>query len=59
MPKSEKPSPQIAISARNLRDIVRDELYEVQAKMKCHDDLPNELIKQVAKKIVKRAIFSP
>jgi hypothetical protein len=59
MAKPEKPSPQIAISARNMRDIVRDELYAVQGEMKHPDGLPNELIKQVAKKIVKRAIFSP
>jgi hypothetical protein len=54
-----KEKPRIIISARDLRDIIRDELYAVQAKLKCEDDLQNGRIKEVAKTIVKRALLSP
>jgi hypothetical protein len=47
------------ISARDLKDIIRDELYAAQAKMKCSDDLSNDLVKDIAKTIVKRALLSP
>jgi hypothetical protein len=56
---SEKPSPRVMISARDLKDILRDELYDVQAKLKDPDDLPNERIKEIAKTIVNRALLSP
>ena len=45
------------ISARDLKDIIRDELYALQAKL--DGDLPNELIKKIAKTIVNRALLSP
>jgi hypothetical protein len=53
----EKPSPQVRISARDLRDIIRDELYAMQSRP--DTDLQNELIKEAAKTIVKRALLSP
>lgn len=56
---SDSPSPHVMISARDLRDIVRDELYSLQAQMKCEDDLSNDKVKQAAKTIVKRALLSP
>ena len=59
MAKSDKPSPRVAINARDLRDIIRDELYAEQAKLKCADDLPNERVKAISKTIVKRAMLSP
>jgi hypothetical protein len=59
MSKSEKPSPRVMISARDLKDIVRDELYDAQSRMKCPDDLPNERVKEIAKAIVSRALLSP
>lgn len=57
LPSSEKPSPYIMIRARDLRDIIRDELYALQSRPDL--DLSNELIKETAKAIVKRALLSP
>ena len=50
---SGKPSPHVMISARDLRDIIRDELYAMQNRP------DKELIKEIAKTIVKRALLSP
>lgn len=51
--------PHVWISAHDLKDICRDELYHLQAQMKCDDDLPNEKVKLIAKTIVRRALLSP
>lgn len=59
MPKSEKPSPHVSISARDLKDIIRDELYNLQADFKADGEFPNELVKEIAKAIVNRALLSP
>jgi hypothetical protein len=53
----EKPSPKVIINARDLRDIIRDELYGLQATLNLAD--PDKKIKEVAKTIVKRALLSP
>jgi hypothetical protein len=55
--KDESVSPRVMISARDLKDICRDELYDLQSKLS--SDLSNELVKEVAKTIVKRALLSP
>ncbi len=58
MPKPWKPSPHVMISARDLRDIIKDELYGL--KMELHNKyITSEDIKEVAKTIVKRALLSP
>ena len=58
MNKSEKPSPHVMISARDLKDIIKDELYGL--KMELHQkNISSEDIKEVAKTIVKRALLSP
>ncbi len=63
MSKSEakvaKPSPHVMISSRDLKDIIRDELYSLQSYMKCPDDLSNDRVKDIAKTIVSRALLSP
>ena len=66
MTKSEKPSPRVVISARDLKDIIRDELYDLQAAMehaRGPEDteflLPNERVKEIARTIVNRALLSP
>ena len=45
------------ISARDLKDIIRDELYALQVQL--GRGLPNELVKEIAKTIVNRALLSP
>jgi hypothetical protein len=58
MPKDEKPSPQVVIGARDLRDIIRDELYGLKAELH-HKNISSDDIQEVAKAIVKRALLSP
>ena len=53
----EKPSERVMISARDLKDIIRDELYALQSRP--DTAIPNELVKEIAKAIVKRALLSP
>ena len=54
----DKPSPQVMIGARDLRDIIRDELYRL--KMELHfKNISSEDIKEVSHVIVKRALLSP
>jgi hypothetical protein len=55
MTKAEKSSPHVMISARDLKDIIRDELYGVAAKRAIHPDD----VKEIAKRIVNRALLSP
>lgn len=59
MAKSEKRPARVMvyISVRDLKDIIRDELYALQSRP--DSGLPTELIKEVAKTIVKRALLSP
>jgi hypothetical protein len=57
MPKEKPPSPSVMISARDLKDIIRDELYALQVQL--GRGLPNELVKEIAKTIVNRALLSP
>jgi hypothetical protein len=46
------------ISARDLKDIIRDELYGLKTEL--HNKyITSEDIKEVAKAIVKRALLSP
>jgi hypothetical protein len=60
MSKSEKPSPHVMISARDLRDIAKDELYGIGSGHIMHDGtLHPEEVKRIAKTIVKRALLSP
>jgi hypothetical protein len=57
MPK-EKPSPTVIISTRDLKDIIKDELYGLKAEL--HEkNISSEDIKEVAKAITKRALLSP
>ena len=57
------PSPHVMISARDLKDIARDVLYGLQAKLRHskrdNDFLPDEWVKAAAKEIVQRALLSP
>jgi hypothetical protein len=58
VPKPYKPSPHVMISARDLKDIIKDELYGL--KMELHEKhISSEDIKGVAKAIVKRSLLSP
>jgi hypothetical protein len=56
--KEEKITPSVMIGARDLRDIIHDELYGLKAELH-YKLLSSEDIKDVAKKIVKRALLSP
>jgi hypothetical protein len=58
MAVAEKPSPQVMISARDLRDIIRDELYGLKAELH-HKHMSSDDIQDVSKAIVKRALLSP
>ena len=61
MAKSEK-SPRVMISARDLKDIIRDELYGLQGSLKAQEGanvISNEDVKEIAKAIVNRALLSP
>ncbi len=55
--KPEKPPPRVEISARDLKDIIKDELYGLNSRP--DTDIPSELVKETAKSIVKRALLSP
>jgi hypothetical protein len=60
MSKDKLPSPRVGISARDLRDIILDELYGAQNMLHCENArkaFPNEMIKEIAKTIV--ALLSP
>jgi hypothetical protein len=53
---SEQPRPlRVNISAQDLDDIIRNELYELQARFGA-DLLPSELVRSIAKKIVRMAL---
>lgn len=57
---SGKPSPHVMISARDLRDIIRDELYGIGAdEITWKSTIRHDDIKEIAKTIVKRALLSP
>lgn len=59
---AEQPPPHIShvyVSTDTLDDIIRDELYGIQARLGLGSDLPNEIIKEAARTIVKRALLSP
>ena len=60
MAKSEKPVRRIMVyvGAKDLRDLIRDELYGLKAKLH-HEHMTSEHIQEVAKVIVKRALLSP
>jgi hypothetical protein len=55
MPKKKHPSPHVMISVRDLKDIIRDELYGLGG----YDIFPSETVKAVTKAIAKRALLSP
>jgi hypothetical protein len=46
------------ISARDLKDIIRDELYGLKTELH-QKNISSEDIKEVSKAIVKRALLSP
>jgi hypothetical protein len=52
------PSPHVNILARDLRDIIRDELYGLKKDLH-HKHITSEDIQEVANVIVKRALLSP
>lgn len=56
---AEQPRPQrINISAQDLADIIRNELYGLQRRVGHGGDLPNELVKETAQNIVRTALMS-
>jgi hypothetical protein len=60
--KLKKVDPEIRVKRRNLKDLIRDEIYganDLEQEKKGYLVIPIESVKEIAKRIAKRALIGP